>query len=109
MTIIMTDTEVNEAVARKLGWEEIDTTLGKRWVFPSEDPLREYRCPSYMDEQAPDYCHSIAAAWEIPLSLEGGRFEIQRFGDKWICIIEDKIETADHPSMAICLAFLKVT
>lgn len=82
----MTDAEINEAVARKLG---ID--LGN--LKPRE------------------YCHSIEAAFEIL-----HKFKSWTIGKHWeggfVCLLMDgskpiKAE-ADTAPMAICLAFLKL-
>ena len=87
----MTDTELNESVARKLGW--------------LRTPLNEF---------VPDYCHSIAAAWEIVEKLRPN-IVLYDLGRKWVVsrscyegIGETLGEAATAP-MAICLAFLKLT
>lgn len=70
----MTDQEINEAVARKLGIDPKATFSG---VDNKTGDLKF---------DVPDYCHSIAAAWEI---LE---------------FVRNKYTTP----MSICLAFLKL-
>lgn len=50
----MTGQEINEAVARKLGWESY---AGKKFWKRGEEIIE--------DVDLPNYCHSIAAAWEI--------------------------------------------
>ena len=99
----MTDTEINEAVAKKLGyWKNemipgrVTYTKGPNTVAPT-----------------PDFCNSMEAAWELVEKME------------WFCIEKDHntgawsvwdmagteeatlICNADTASMAICLAFLK--
>lgn len=95
----MTDTEINEAVARKLN------AWGKEWKI----------------SQCQDYCHSIAAAWEVveyKTKLNTGFvFGLGWRGDEgWWCKMEighidpevRVYETADTAPLAICLAFLKI-
>lgn len=82
----MTPQDINEAVARELGY-----------VSASQVPGIYYA----------DYCHSIAAAWEILnrphvyYSIMSGESVIQ-------AIINNKMAEADTAPMAICLAFLKL-
>jgi hypothetical protein len=108
----MTDQEMNEAVARKLG--------GERRTLPDvelEDGtiIRHY----------PDYCHSIAAAWEITTFFEQHqiRFNLgflpimppaQRWEIIWAgpqALPTDKVMTLYTSSApkAICLAFLMLS
>lgn len=104
----MTDSEINEAVARKLGYGT-----------PTGNAL-------------PDYCHSIKAAWEIvdkfPV-VNDFRFELRfywsgykdgkGYGPEWMAgwitghmrggDREDSIKAfANTAPMAIALAFLKL-
>lgn len=87
----MTDQEINEAVARKLGWAPV---------------------PLSIEQVIPDYCHYIEAAWEIVefmrkngrdfnMSVDEGGFAIAWQYDEYIA-------DADTAPMAICLAFLKL-
>lgn len=105
----MTDQEINEAVARKLGWTK---NIPK---VPCEDPTCEIWTrndpEAYMDS-LPDYCHSIEAAWEILTSLKCD-WEIKT--TKYGIDIRIYDEAGQYPSavsatapMAICLAFLKL-
>lgn len=91
----MTNQEINEAVARKLGiWH---TRL--------------------RPESISSYCTSIAAAWEIVESVKhpmqiGNNCVVK--GSEWYCSWWDNAnnkswkEHADTAPMAICLAFLKI-
>lgn len=113
----MTNQEINEAVARKLGWKHAQCQdapglkTGKEWWFDLEG----------MPRDTPDFCHSIAAAWEIvekfqynlrrikamPANKESFwlyKFEICTgpFAEDWIS------ESADTAPMAIALCFLKL-
>ena len=95
LPVTMTDQEINEAVARKLGTFQ-------------EGAL-------YYD--LPDYCHSIEAAWEIVESEKGKHFfEIHETPEGWIAIFCPVVGTwkqmtrgeVDAAPMAICKAFLKL-
>jgi len=110
----MTDQEINEAVARKLGWTK-KSFEGRKgfWFKPN------YNLPNNI----PYYCNSIEAAWEVVewirinfpeeiLRLEcvGNEWE---FGPTMMCGDEEFISDttngrADTAPMAICLAFLKL-
>lgn len=101
----MTDQEINEAVARKLGWYFIfheTGTHGKRWGNPAGTITGFLDCP--------DYCHSIAAAWGI---VEANHLSgVMRIGLGWRAIGNNGATgasdlQADTAPMAICLAFLK--
>lgn len=95
-----TNAEINEAVARKLGYKPTEWVCGE-WRYP-------------------DYCHSIETAWEIVEFVSADRFRILKAKSipKWSAIFEfqnpeDKkikeyFASEDTPSMAICLAFLKL-
>lgn len=87
----MTDQEINEAVAKKLGI----------------DPF------SFERDANRDYCHSIEAAWEIlKTAIE---YECQLTyhhwadgTDFWEASINEQKAEADTAPMAICKAFLKL-
>lgn len=87
----MTDSEINEAVVRKLG-------LG--------DPHEMFVIPPY--------CNSIEAAWEIVEKIEWFCLQKEHDGSGWtvwdMAGTEEAnlIVTADTAPMAICLAFLKL-
>lgn len=86
----MTPQEINEAVARKLGWSGF------------------HHAP--MQEPAPkNFCGSIAAAWEIVEKLLSEDHAIRLYGRQGFTVnIDGWEETADTAPMAICLAFLKL-
>lgn len=94
---------MNELVARKLGHE---SDRGEIFVKGKYKLL-------------PDYCHSIAAAWEIIDHCEHNLVLYQidlshsRTGSSWYCTLGTKNQYnegvgADTAPMAICLAFLKL-
>jgi hypothetical protein len=103
----MTNQEINEAVARKLGWKSRSQKYKEtgNWATdwcPSEG--HELGC-----EEPLDYCTSIAAAWEIVEKWDTIQFE-RTNGGRWILVVdrnEIDAEYADTAPMAICLAFLK--
>lgn len=81
----MTNQEINEAVARKLGYGT-----------PTGNAL-------------PNYCTSIAAAWEI--ASHCAKFSVFKEPDnyQWYCDMnKQKVIKGDTAPMAICLAFLKL-
>lgn len=90
----MNDKEINEAVARKLGW---------RGTFP---------------DQYPDYCHSITAAWEVVEQVFTSFYlSWDETTETWFAKWDNQHRTeescrykgeADTAPMAICLAFLKL-
>jgi hypothetical protein len=91
----MSKANINEAVARKLGYTEI---------------LKE----------PPDYCRSIEAAWEVLEAMnKKGYVTVERgiLEPEWQCSINWAegeqtdfliIELADTAPLAICKAFLKL-
>lgn len=126
----MTYQEINKAVATKLGvklstdpWRETAPSEwwhkngGSKWCGVEEHP----------PYTIPDYCHSIAAAWEIvdywkyrPFRMAntvGGGYRVS-FTDTLVhnhcnceeaCTYEVEGEVvSDTVPMAICLAFLKL-
>lgn len=64
----------------------------------------------------PDYCHSIAAAWEIveymyekgTSVLLDGAYDDRNWECSWITSDVRYMGVADTAPMAICLAFLKL-
>ncbi len=97
------DSDINEAVARKLGIVPIhmhDPEPGQLW-----GPKKECFCA------IPDYCHSIKAAWEI-LDTWYGDWKLNRFNKTYCCDLfrpsEELNGLGDTAPMAICRAFLKL-
>lgn len=97
-----TDAELNESVARKLGWTEVPGSDGRAWL-KNNDPVDAHVLP--------DYCHSIAAAWEIVNYCQNNsdNFYLD-WEDKplWTCQLGIAEEQAATAPMAICLAFLEM-
>ena len=69
----MTEQEINEAIARKLGWKKIESDGGLNgwWRGPLEEIVADPDFPedtSLLQTSSPQvspYCTSISAAWEI--------------------------------------------
>lgn len=119
----MTDSEINEAVARKLGWTKCEhSTMENGKIVPAFGWVKPNPIKPHYHEGLPDYCHSIQAAWEIVEGLASRddwwvalrykpRIKIGN-GGKWNFIIVDSKnnaqieEIADTAPKAICLAFL---
>lgn len=106
----MTDKELNEAVARKLGIKA-KIILNKRHEFVY------FKDGNY--HKLKDYCHSIEAAWEIVAYCQNELILYQidlswsRTGNSWFCTLGTKNQLnepvgADTAPMAICKAFLKL-
>lgn len=97
----MTDQEINEAVARKLGYIECKCCTPKEWLT-----LEYSHC------LLPDYCHDIKAAWEIAEKHKGD-MSITKQNGKFCCEIYIPSYQwnawADTAPMAICLAFIKLS
>lgn len=115
----MTDTELNEAVGRKLGWTGIGWNgFEKICGNPPHDP-KDIKAAMVI-ATLPDYCNRIEAAFEIVASIEPDYwFAIRRkpVDDKfeWSCIIGKEADSkqpyqaeADTAPRAICEAFLKL-
>lgn len=97
----MTDQEINEAVARKFGW-----------VYDAK--FQDWGDPDGVVMPLPDYCHSIAAAWEavkyiqkMEISVDVRAWSSNSFSVFIRCGIE-MTAIANTAPMAICLAFLKM-
>lgn len=97
----MTDNEINDAVARGLGWKILGPEFGG-WM--REGKHQEHR------QHIPDYCHSIAAAWEIVDKIPAWDLVAMDGEIQARLYLNGKTEmaNADTAPMAICLAFLKV-
>lgn len=104
----MTPEEINEAVARKLGWSPPGP--------PPDSPT--WKKPDGSYDFVPDYSTDIKAAWEIVdkyISESGWDFSLvggERYGGIWQAnFLHDQIlishEALTAP-MAIALAFLKL-
>lgn len=112
----MTPQEINEAVARKLGWTVDKTSDYLPWYGrPNSSPL------SAMVRELPNYSTDISAAWEIIEHLGPQFHALTRDwddGDYWLKISDGVLSFgkpnilaeawADTVPMAICLAFLKL-
>lgn len=123
----MTNHEINEAVAKKLGWKELGPIKNPR-TFETRPNLEgiipDYKRQQFMKanpkggisetyaEVIPDYVESIQAAWEIVdyLRNKGWRVIITVEGLNHACTIGIWLheELADTAPLAICLAFLKL-
>jgi hypothetical protein len=117
----MTNTEINEAIARKLGWTQIQFKM--RNGHKSEQlegvrlpPIDTPTCPMFSD--IPNYCTNIADAWEIvEKSFSSFYMWYDECSETWTvdadccrvtkesCKWKAHADTAPH---AICLAFLKL-
>lgn len=107
----MTDTEINEAVARKLGFER-DPQF-KQYFWKDYGNAKCFR----VHEHFMDYCHDIKAAWEIFLWVRSQTFSTRM---KFAKAISDQTYEGDikidpfywmlfnSNPMAIVLAFLKL-
>lgn len=100
----MTDQEINETVLRKL---QKAAALSRGKVIPEGAPLVE--AVGYV----PDYCHSIAAAWEIVEKIKNQYLITLWWHDgEWEIDIEMEKgafkENAIDAPMAICKAFLSL-
>lgn len=105
----MTNNEVNEAVAVRLGWVYHEDASPLCWEMPINSTVY---VKSY-----PTYSTSIAAAWEVVEfvrnqnkesieihSLPEG-YSVIFTGPTWKQMVRQDADTAP---MAICLAFLKI-
>lgn len=114
----MTDTEKNEAVARKLGWTYNQHPY-QYWI-PGDLVARD----KYGDRpsRVPDYCSDIKAAWEIVEQLKTSYHSlyVNCWNKRWTVWLADDIEyihnqiaqpkaESDSAPMAIVDAFLKVS
>lgn len=111
-----TDAEVNELVARKLGW---NTHIGfpGLWIKPGGVKKRKDHLGDFVETDMqsclPDYCHSIVEAWEVAekcesIVLDHG-LDRETLRLRWSCVMNNAVCCiADTAPMAICLAFLKL-
>lgn len=112
----MDDQELNEAVALKLGWVNLEWSEPSG-LRPELSGKREGSPP--FGETVPAYSTSIAAAWEIIQYCENELVLYQidlswsRTGSSWHCTLGTKNQYnesvgADTAPLAICKAFLKL-
>lgn len=124
----MTDSETNEAVARKLGWRIKTGTLVREYtegagggsaVMPA---MKGWLSPTskrkdLVVSNVPDYCHSIAAAWEVVEHIRKNQMMVSMnlLSSCQLKITHGEISNvlaeswADTAPTAICLAFLKLS
>lgn len=109
----MTDYEINEAVARKLGWKSTERKFNQPLTRPVTWYPPGHNKPHWRN--IPNYCRSIEAAWKVvehvgkhsswSMYWLGGPDE-KKF---WrVAILGSEYVDADTVPMAICLAFLKL-
>lgn len=110
----MTDQEINEAVARELGWKP------RNYDPLSLDPITRIPCFTAPNgdlyDHLPDFCHSIQAAWEIVEHLYKNHptwvFCLRAWPKcvraEWVLDLIERYAEADTAPRAICLAFLKL-
>lgn len=127
----LTNDEINEAVAKKLGWVQVPYYRDRiAWKRNGKGPCFKPRfhhphIQSICNSKGylPDYCCDIKDAWQIVDKMQSvkepfGLFEPYIFYDKlgdscWVCGIKSPCgfivrESADTAPLAICLAFLKL-
>ena len=126
----MTNQDINEAVARKLGWEWTGHKEPNCWMPPQEWKFKQtgiFMVPMPLQ----NYCTSIAAAWEIPSkypilptkTTDGKEYSfcLMQWSSGWTAAWVDLSEAvsgkygrelysawADTAPMAVCWAFLKL-
>lgn len=110
----MTEAEINEAVARKLGWKFQGGTWDEPWKEIVEDPKfpeDTYGMRSRCKEPR-NYCTSIEAAWEIVEKIIKGGQQMNLFihpdGVMVSYKYDEIVASSKNAPMAICLAFLKL-
>lgn len=96
----MTDQELNEAVAKKLGIDYCADVECSAETCPCEEKLK-------------DYCNSISAAWEVVEKIPHFTlYYADLFNARWKCswLGKETVEwvAADTAPRAICEAFLKL-
>lgn len=104
----MTDPELNELVARRLGWKpakmcEYTTNTPENYAY--------YPDPNRTDEPVPlpNFVGDIGAAFEILNKREQGwALVFNRYTKDYTCTFNSVEATADTAPRAICLAFLKL-
>lgn len=103
----MTNQELNEAVARKLGWVKLDKP-----DYSLSHPHYWKKESGGLADEVPAYSTSIEAAWELTEKVPYFFLMKPLKNEKWKC----DMATADHTiimytdtaPLAICKAFLKL-
>jgi hypothetical protein len=108
----MTDQEINEAVAKKLGWtyQKSGVLFGRGHREITEN---WYRPDGVVNIQGiPDYCHDIALSMKEVVEKFDAMALVKLSSGGWACNPTppsfDYLVRADTAPMAICLAFLKL-
>lgn len=100
----LTPEEINERVAKRLGWKECQCAPEHRETHKSYMPSKHTR---------PDYSRSIEAVWEV-ISLPGYFWTISNMTHMWFARYTQEggkvlsASYADTAPMAICRAFLRI-
>lgn len=111
----MTPIQINQAVARKLGW--IQCCNSKTMEYGKiVDCFGWSKGGSHFHELCPGYCYDIKAAWEIVDHLNTQHYAVKIISMPMLghCSISKDgeepfvIENHNTVSMSICLAFLKL-
>ena len=114
----MTDQEINEAVAKALGWKQ------KTTKYSTFDGQHDSEVIRKRVSKIPDYANSIGAAWEVVEAIgahfnglhrewDSGDWYVKLYDGALRAGIKDGEWYEDGPSdpipaKAICLAFLKL-
>jgi len=126
----MTDQEINEAVARKLGWKS-PNHIEDDCHFCDETKDHHHLWGAVVGGQktiidpVPDYCHDIKAAWWIVEYCQTNGWVFNCYGlenqdaalnqNKWHVVFHKNIaiSSISHGAatapMAICMVFLKLS
>lgn len=112
----MTPQEINEAVAKKLGWHEKELDLSSPWNPTAGKHKVLFNPETGNGGMIPNYSTDISAAWEVvELTIaKGWHWSIgDNDQETWFVEVEGNggmknVEVADTAPMAICLAFLKL-
>lgn len=111
----MTNQEINEAVARKLGWtrKENDVACERGHGAGGWHFCRDGKGSYFYDP--PVYSTDIKAAFEIVEEIKNiyaldcaFRLIYDIADQEWNCLVGGVCGRSDNPSTAICLAYLKL-
>lgn len=107
----MTDQELNEAVAKKLGWTELGWDSGLAGIKTEYFLGTDSKGEKY--QKVPSYSTSIQAAWEIVGKIKFFCLDRESTGEwaVWDMAGTEEAECickADTAPRAICEAFLKL-